>query len=113
MPELTAEQKAQIEKYNKDIKAWRLALPMSKYEDVKKLFDDAGIKIHIIKFSPARWSDEEIDYAFKAAKILGAKGVTEELGMEAVKRLAPFAEKYGLYAIFHTHMQFAQPGFQL
>jgi sugar phosphate isomerase/epimerase len=110
-PELTEEQKATIAKYNQDVKAWRLALPISKYEDVRKLFDAAGISIHIIKFSPARWSDEEIDYAFKAAKILGAKGVTEELGMDAVKKLAPFAEKHGLYAIFHQHMQFATEGF--
>jgi sugar phosphate isomerase/epimerase len=109
--ELTDEQKATIAKYNQDVKAWRLALPISKYEDVRKLFDAAGINIHIIKFSPARWSDEEIDYAFKAAKILGAKGVTEEIGMDAVKKLAPFAEKHGLYAIFHQHMQFATPGF--
>jgi sugar phosphate isomerase/epimerase len=110
-PQLTDEQKAEIEKYNKDVKAWRLALPLSKFEDVKKLFDAAGINIHIVKFSPARWSDEEIDYAFKAAKALGAKGVTEEISEEAVKKLAPFAEKHGLYAIFHNHMQFATPGF--
>jgi sugar phosphate isomerase/epimerase len=110
-PELTEEQKAEIAKYNQDVKAWRLALPISKFETVRKMFDDAGIKIHIVKFSPARWSDEEIDYAFKAAKILGAKGVSEEIGEEAVKRLAPFAEKHGLYAIFHQHMQFATPGF--
>jgi sugar phosphate isomerase/epimerase len=111
MPELTAEQKIQIAKYNAEVKAWRLALPISKYDEVRKLFDAAGIKIHIIKFSPARWSDEEIDYAFKAAKTLGAKGVTEELGMDAVIKLAPFAEKHGLYAIFHNHMQFATAGF--
>jgi len=110
-PELTDEQKATIAKYNQDVKAWRLALPVSKYEEVRKMFDAAGISIHIIKFSPARWSDEEIDYAFKAAKILGAKGVTEEIGMDAVKKLAPFAEKHGLYAIFHQHMQFATHGF--
>jgi sugar phosphate isomerase/epimerase len=111
MPEFTPEQKAEIAKYDKDIKAWRLALPISKFDDVRKMFDAAGISIHIIKFSPARWSDEEIDYAFKAAKALGAKGVSEELGMEAVKKMAPFAEKNGLFAIFHTHMQFATPGF--
>jgi Sugar phosphate isomerases/epimerases len=110
-PELTADQKVAIENYNKEMKEWRLALPMSKFDDVHKLFENAGIKIHIIKFSPARWSDEEIDYAFKAAKALGTKGVTEELGEEAVKKLAPFAEKHGLYAIFHNHMQFATPGF--
>ena len=110
-PELTAEQKAQIAKYNDEVKAWRLALPISKFDDVRKMFEAAGISIHIIKFSPSRWSDEEIDYAFKAAKALGAKGVSDELGMEAVKKMAPFAEKNGLYAIFHTHMQFATPGF--
>jgi sugar phosphate isomerase/epimerase len=109
--ELTQEQKDTIAKYNLDMKAWRLALPLSKYDDVRKMFDAAGIKIHIIKFSPARWSDEEIDYAFKAAKALGAKGVTEEIGEDSVKKLAPFAQKHGLYAIFHNHMQFATPGF--
>jgi sugar phosphate isomerase/epimerase len=109
--ELTQEQKDAIAKYNADMKAWRLALPISKFEDVRKMFDKAGIKIHIVKFSPARWSDEEIDYAFKAAKALGAKGVTEEIGEEAVKKLGPIAEKHGMYAIFHNHMQFATPGF--
>ena len=103
--------KKDIEKYNQEMKKWRLALPVSKMDEVRKMFDNAGIKIHIVKFSPAKWSDEEIDYAFKFAKALGAKGVTDELGMEAVKRLAPFAEKHGMYAIFHTHMQFATPGF--
>jgi sugar phosphate isomerase/epimerase len=110
-PEFTPEQKAEIAKYEKEIKEWRLALPISKIEDVRKMFDNAGINIHIVKFSPARWSDGEIDYAFKAAKALGAKGVSEELGMEAVKKLAPFAEKHGMFAIFHTHFQFATPGF--
>jgi len=98
-------------KNQQDRKAWRLALSMTKYEEVKKMFDNAGIKIHIIKFSPSKWSDEEIDYAFNAAKALGAKGVTEEIGEDAVKKLAPFAAKHGLYAIFHQHMQFATPGF--
>jgi sugar phosphate isomerase/epimerase len=110
-PKLTPEQEASIAKYKDDVKAWRLALPISKYEGIKKLFDEAGISIHIIKFSPAQWSDEEIDYAFKAAKMLGAKGVTDEIGEASVKRLAPFAEKHGLFAIFHQHMQFATPGF--
>jgi sugar phosphate isomerase/epimerase len=109
--ELTPEQQAAVAKFNQDMKNWRLSLPMAKFEDVRKLFNNAGIKIHIIKFSPARWSDEEIDYAFKAAKVLGAKGITDEIGEEAVKKLGPIAAKHGLYAIFHNHMQFATPGF--
>lgn len=110
-PELTEEQKAAVAKYNTDLKAWRLALPLSKFAEARKLMNDAGISVHIVKFSPARWSDEEIDYAFKAAKAMGAKGVSEEIGMDAAKKLAPFAEKNGMYAIFHQHMQFATPGF--
>lgn len=109
--QMTDEMRAEMEKYNAELKEWRLSVPMSKFEEVKKMFDDEGISIHLVKFSPARWSDEEIDYAFEAAKAMGAKGVTDEIGEEAVKRLAPFAEKHDMYAVFHNHMQFAEEGF--
>jgi sugar phosphate isomerase/epimerase len=90
---------------------WRISLPMKKYEDLRRLFNDAGIDIHIAKFSPATWTDEEIDYSFNAARALGAKGVCNEIGEDACRRLAPFAEKHKMYAIFHQHTQPAQPGF--
>jgi sugar phosphate isomerase/epimerase len=110
-PQLTPEQQEQVNKYNQDLKAWRAGFDVSKVAAAKKMMDAAGLKAHIVKFSPSRWSDEEIDYAFKVAKAMGAKGVTEEIGEEAVKKLAPFAEKHGMFAIFHNHMQFATPGF--
>jgi len=108
---LTPEQEAIRDKYNADLKAWRIAATPEKVATAKKLFDDAGIDIHIVKFTPGNWSDEEIDYAFRAAKAMGARGVSEEIGEEAVRRMAPYAEKHGLYAIFHNHAQFAQEGF--
>jgi sugar phosphate isomerase/epimerase len=110
-PQMTPEQQALIAKYNEDMKAWRLALPMSAVEKVRKLFNDAGVDIHIVKFSPAQWSDGEIDYAFKAAKALGAKGVSDEISEAAVNKLGPIAEKHGMFAVFHQHMQFATAGF--
>jgi sugar phosphate isomerase/epimerase len=110
-PQLTPEQEAARAKYTQDLKDWRVGMDMTKVAAAKKLFDDAGISIHIVKFSPARWSDEEIDYAFKVAKAMGAKGVSDELGEDAVKKLGPIAEKHGMYAIFHQHMQFATEGF--
>lgn len=110
-PEMTPEQKEAVAKYNQELKAWRVGLPITKVAEAKKLFDDAGIGIHIVKFSPARWSDEEIDYAFKAAKAMGAKGVCDEIGEEAVKKLGPIAQKHGMYAIFHQHNQFGTAGF--
>ncbi len=90
---------------------WRVSMPIKKYESLRRLFDDAGIAIHIVKFSPASWTDEEIDYSFNAARVLGAKGVCNEIGDEACKRLGPFAEKHKMYAIFHQHFQPAEPGF--
>ena len=112
-PQLTEEQQARIDKYNADLKAFRLGMTPEKIARAKKLFDDAGIGIHIWKAEPSAWSDEEIDYAFTTAKALGAKGITEELSDNAVKRLAPFAEKHKMYAIFHNHGQFAQEGFNI
>ena len=112
-PEEQAEFRAAQEKYNADLKAWRMAVTPEKVATAKKLFDDAGVAIHIVKFTPGRWSDEEIDYAFRAAKAMGAKAVCEEIGDEAVKRMAPYAEKHDMYALFHNHNQFAEEGFNI
>jgi sugar phosphate isomerase/epimerase len=86
-------------------KKWRLSAPMSKYKELRKMYNDAGVEIHIVKFSPAAWSEEEMDYAFRAAKELGTIGVTNEIGEEACRRMGPVAEKHGLKAIFHNHLQ--------
>ncbi len=110
--EMSEEDKAilfkRFEHHGELMSQWRIneASP-EKYKELKALFDEAGIHIHTVKFSPAKWSDEEIDYAFESAKILGAKGITNEIGHEAAKRLGPFAEKHGMYAVFHNH---GQPG---
>jgi sugar phosphate isomerase/epimerase len=92
---------------------WRLSLPMQKYADIRKLYNDAGVNIHIAKFVPSSWSDEEIDYAYNAAKELGAYGITDEFTDEASKRLGKFAEKHNSLAIYHTHGQFGMPGFDI
>ncbi len=89
---------------------WRISSPMTRFNDLRKMFNDAGVKIHIAKFSPENWSDEEIDYSFKAAKALGAKGVCNEIGDNACRRMGPIAQKNGMYAIFHQHEQPGKAG---
>jgi hypothetical protein len=90
---------------------WRLSLPMSRYEEMRKKFNNAGITVHIAKFAPSAWTDEEIDYAYTAAKVLGSYGITDELSESACQRLGKFAEKHNSLAMFHTHGQVADPGF--
>ena len=106
-PSFTPEQQAEIDKYNEDVKKWRANIDMDKVAAAKKYLDDNGIEAHIVKFSPGNWEPEMIDYAFKVAKAMGAKGVSDEMSVESAKNMAPFAEKYGLKAIFHNHMQYA------
>jgi len=89
---------------------WRISNSLKKYEELRKMYNNAGVDIHIAKFSPANWTDEEIDYSFKAAKALGAKGVCNEIGDEACKRMGPIAQKNGMYAIFHQHLQPGESG---
>jgi sugar phosphate isomerase/epimerase len=111
---LSDAEKAALGKATKDAseaqRKWRITTPMNKFEELRKMYNDAGVNIHIAKFSPENWSDEEIDYSFKAAKALGAKGVCNEIGENAAKRLGPFAQKHGMYAIFHQHLQPGEPG---
>lgn len=108
-----AEYAKAFEAVREEQRRWRLSLPMEKYENIRKMYNDAGVNIHIAKFAPSRWSDEEIDYAYTAAKVLGAYGITDEIGEEACQRLGNFAEKHNSLAIFHTHAQFAQPDFDI
>jgi len=89
---------------------WRISTSMKKYKELRAMYDDAGIDIHIVKFSPENWTDKEIDYSFNAAKILGAKGVTNEIGDNSAKRLGSFAQKHRMYAIYHQHLQPGEPG---
>ena len=114
---LTDQQKADRAKATADLKEtqrkWRLSLPMQKYADMRKMYNKAGVDIHIAKFVPSAWSDEEIDYAFNATKVLGAYGITDECSDAACKRLGNFAEKHKSLAIYHTHQQFAEPGFDI
>jgi sugar phosphate isomerase/epimerase len=113
--ELTEKEKADLAKAATEVlenqRKWRLSLPMQRYADMRKKFNDAGIDIYITKFAPSAWSDAEIDYAYTAAKVLGSIGITDEMTEANCQRLGKFAEKHSSLAMFHTHGQVADPGF--
>lgn len=111
---LSETEKAALTQASKDAseaqRKWRITTPMTRYKELRKMFKKSGVDIHIVKFSPENWSDEEIDYSFKAAKALGAIGVCNEIGDNACKRMGPVAQKNGMYAIFHQHLQPGEAG---
>ena len=106
-------QNAAREAYNEELRAWRLSTPMSKYEELGKIYREAGVNIHILKLQPnANMTDAELDYVFNACKAIGAMGLTVEIGLPVAERAAAFAAKHGKYLILHNHAQFANPDFE-
>jgi len=93
------------------VRQWRTTVSMDKFKEIKKMFNKQGINIHLVNMGVAGWSDEEIDYAFKVCKTLGAKGIAMEISEEAAKRMAPFADKHKFYVVFHNHGQPGNPDF--
>jgi sugar phosphate isomerase/epimerase len=82
--------------------------PVAGYKALRKLYNDAGVTIDIVKFGnigDAKMSDEQIEAYFQAAKALGARGITRELSEPAAKRLGPIADKHEIIVAFHNHTQ--------
>jgi len=98
-----------MQEYNKQRSAWRQQVSMDKLSQVRKMFKDAGISIY--GFKPggfgAKNSDAELDYAFRAAKTLGANQVTVEFpgNSNDTKRLGEAASKHGIFVGYHGHTQ--------
>lgn len=106
-PELTDEEKALQAKYVEDLAAFRNdPATLDKWAAMGKKFRDAGINIHIFKWTAGN-TDELLDYSFKAARALGAKAICTEIGEESCKTLGAAAERNGMLAVFHNHGQYA------
>lgn len=114
--ELTEEEKkkladgeAQMKSYNEEVTKWRAGVSMAKFEQVRKMYNDAGVKIYA--FKPNAFgknnSDAEVLYGMKAAKALGASHVTLEHPSDDAQtlRLGKLAEGVGIKVGYHGHEQ--------
>ena len=103
--------RAEREAYNKLVAKWRMSAPMEKFEELGAMYRNAGVEVDILKLGDYRWSDDQIDYAFRAAKAIGARGISFEISDEAAERMGPFATKHQMYVGMHNHTQVADDGF--
>lgn len=97
------------------IAEWRKNATAETFSAVRKRYNDAGVKIHIVKFGDVsgNLSDAELDYRFAAARALGASAITREIPNPAkiaeeekpMRRLGKFAEKWDVAVGFHNHTQ--------
>jgi len=109
--QMTEERRAQFraarEAHAQAMSEWRRSASMSRFEALRRRYNDAGVGIHIVKFSdigPAM-SQDEVHYCFNVAKALGANAITTEISEEKAIFLAPFAAEHRTVIGFHNHTQ--------
>jgi sugar phosphate isomerase/epimerase len=103
-PEQIAAQKAAADAMTK----WRLSVPMDKFVELRKMYNDAGVRIYAFKLELTEaMPDEEYDYTFNVAKIVGANIVSMEMpeNGDLTNRVGKFATKHKMMVGYHAHLQ--------
>jgi sugar phosphate isomerase/epimerase len=111
-PVMTAEQieTARNQPRAVEMRTWRMAVKDSQFADVRKKINDAGVNVEILCFNMNEAiTDDEIEYAFRMAKGLGAKAISTSTRMPVAKRVAPIAEQHKMMVGFHGHDNVADP----
>ena len=108
-PQLTPEQQAERAARAKEVAAWRASVGMDKFEQLRKMYKDAGVSIYAYKPNAfgVNNSDAEVDYGMRAAKALGATHITLEMPTEAgqTKRLSDIGARNKIMVAYHGHEQ--------
>jgi sugar phosphate isomerase/epimerase len=89
---------------------WRLASSLSKVQEFRKKWEEAGVRIEIVKFDGvATMSDDEADYTFDFAKALGARAISCEIPVSRTKWYGQFAAKHKMMVGYHGHTNITDP----
>jgi sugar phosphate isomerase/epimerase len=98
------------QKAREDLRKWRETVPLSYFADVKKKFDNAGIKLVGYNYSfNDSFSDQEIDRGFEFAKALGVDLITASTTIPVAQKVVPFAEKHKMLVAMHGHSDIEDP----
>ncbi len=88
------------------LRQWRRSATMERAKAFRKMYEDAGVLIEIVKVDGIfKMSPEELDYVFTLAKTLGGRAISTEISHdeEDLKRLGQFADKHQLMVGYHGH----------
>ena len=79
-------------------------LSMDKVKAFRRKWDDAGVKIEIVKFDDVyKMSDERLDQCFELVHTIGARALSCEIDVEGTRRIGAFADKHKIMVGFHGH----------
>ena len=93
------------------LRQWRINLPLDRFREVRKKFDDAGLNLFSYVYTiDDDMTDPEIDAVFRQMQALKV-GLfcTNQTRITMGPRLVPFAEKYKIKPAWHPHDNFESP----
>ncbi len=98
--------KAEAAARDEKLRQWRCSAPMERAKAFRKMYEDAGVLIEIVKVDGIfKMSSEELDYVFGLARNLGGRAISTEISHaeEDLKRLGQFADKHQMMVGYHGH----------
>ena len=101
----------EYEKSRAAVREWRLKTPLSRFHEIRKKFDDAGLNLfsYVMTFD-LDFTDEEMDAVFKQMQALKVTCFcTNQSRVNVAPRLVPFAEKYRIKPAWHPHAMVNDP----
>ncbi|PWU07765.1 MAG: sugar phosphate isomerase/epimerase [Terriglobia bacterium] len=101
----------EYEKSRAAVREWRLKTPISRFQEIRRKFDDAGLNLfsYVMTFD-LDFTDEEIDAVFKQMQALKVTCFcTNQSRVDVGQRLVPFAEKYKIRPAWHPHAMVNDP----
>ena len=86
------------------LRQWRLTVPLSQFHDIRRQFDDAGVRLYAFNYSfNKHMTDGEYDRGFQMADALGVKYITASSEVSIARKVDQYAQKYKITVGFHGH----------
>jgi sugar phosphate isomerase/epimerase len=88
------------------LRQWRSTVKVEKAAGFRKKYEDAGVRIEILKVDNLfKISEAELDYAFALAKTVGARAISSEISKsdDDHKRVGRIADKHQTMIGYHGH----------
>ena len=91
------------------VRKWRASTSLTVAEQFRRTWNDAGVQIEIVKYDGVfAMADEELDFAFRLAKALGARAMSTEISRPdalPMRRVGQFADKHQIAVGYHGHAE--------
>jgi sugar phosphate isomerase/epimerase len=92
------------------LRKWRLTVPMSRFHEVRRKFDKAGVLLYAYNYSFRKdFTPPEMERGFVMAGALGVKYITASSNVSIAHQVDLLAQKYKIKVGFHNHDDTADP----